>query len=74
MWRSDKGSVRENVDFKKLSREVLRSHSSSGLTESSARWMVKRSLMRGVRVRELGSSRVWVGQSEVTDLLLLLIE
>lgn len=50
--------MREKVDLKKLIREVLRSHSSRGLIESSARWIVKRSLMRGVRVREVGRSRV----------------
>lgn len=49
--------MREKVDLRKLSREVLRSHSSSGLTESSARWRVRRSLMRGVRVSELGRGR-----------------
>lgn len=50
--------MREKVDLRKLIREVLRSHSSRGLSESSARWRVKRSLMRGVRVREVGSGRV----------------
>lgn len=49
--------MRENVDLRKLSKEVLRSHWSRGLTESSARWSVKRSLMRGVRVSEVGRFR-----------------
>lgn len=34
---------------------------SRGETESSARWRVSRSLMRGVRVSELGRARVSVG-------------